>query len=210
MEPASRLLTTGEVARLCGFSPSAVLRWIHDGMLPAYSSPGGRHRVDPDQLLEFLKEHGMHVPAELKKGEEEPRRVLIVDDEEVVRCLLARMLEESELDCQVQVAESGIVACMALAAFRPHLIVLDVVMPDLDGAELCHVLRASREFADTSILLVTGYPDDERLRSTLLRDADGCLAKPVSAEEFVGTVRSLLSCHVPGGAAATTASQQAR
>lgn len=61
-----KLLSTGEVARLSGFSPSAVLQWIHSGKLRSYSSPGGQHRVDPAELLEFLDEHGMRVPPELR------------------------------------------------------------------------------------------------------------------------------------------------
>ena len=195
MQSGSRLLTTGEVARLCGFSPSSVLRWIRDGQLPACSSPGARHRVDPKDLLVFLQEHEMRVPPELEA--EAPYRILVVDDDEAVRNVLGRALEASELDCEVETAGSTIDACIKMAVFKPHLVLLDLVMPDLDGAELCHVLKASKEFSRTKVLMITGYRDDPRREGDFAAEGDGWLHKPVSAEELVDAVRALLLDDTP-------------
>jgi len=72
------LLTTGEVARLCGFSPSAVLKWIRAGKLPAYTSPGGQNRVDPKELLGFMRTSGMRIPEELQ--DESSQSVAVSED----------------------------------------------------------------------------------------------------------------------------------
>lgn len=65
----SALFTTGQVAELCGFSPSAVLQWIRAGKLTAYHSPGGQNRVTPEDLLRFMRSHGMRIPPELDASE---------------------------------------------------------------------------------------------------------------------------------------------
>jgi len=190
MKSSSRLLTTGDVARLCGFSPSAVLQWIRSGKLPAYSSPGGQHRIDPQRLLAFLREHRMRVPPELAPGD--THRILIVDDEETIRELLTQVLKESDIPCVAESAKNGVIGCMKIPIFKPHLITLDIVMPELDGVEMCRSVKSSDEFADTKVLIVTGYADDERLQRALAAGADDWLAKPVNISVFIKKVAELL------------------
>lgn len=196
MSGSSKLLTTGQVAKLCGFSPSAVLQWINTKKLPAYSSPGGRHRVDPADLLEFLEIHGMHVPPELRRAV--MRRVLIVDDEEPVRKTLRDMLGELSVACEIEEAASGAEGCVKVASFRPDLLVLDVKMPGVDGEDLCRYLRSSPEFNAVKVLVVTGYADDETISRMKEAGADAWLAKPVKPEEFLKAARDLLGIGIEG------------
>ena len=198
---AKRLLSTGDVARLSGFSPSAVLQWIHAGKLRSYSSPGGQHRIDPAEFLECLKAHGMRVPPELEA--DGVRRVLIVEDEEQVREALRVMLARSGLNLVVEAADSGVAGCMRIPVFRPHLVVLDLVIPLLDGVELCRWLKASPEFGDTKVLLTTGYPDDERFRAAQEAGVDDWMFKPVRVAPFVSKVAALLGIAEPAAALAT-------
>ena len=190
MEPTSKLLTTGDVARLCGFSPSAVLQWIRGGKLAAYSSPGGQYRVDPQELLSFLREHNMRVPPELSP--EEGYRILIVDDDERIRDLFVQILTESDIPCVVETAKNGVVGCMKIPIFKPHLVTLDIVMPELDGVEMCRSVKATDKFGDIKVLLVTGFPDDERLQAALDAGADDWLAKPVDVRLLIEKVSTLL------------------
>jgi len=194
MAASAKLLTTGQVAKLCGFSPSAVLQWINAKKLPAYSSPGGRHRVAPADLVEFLKAHGMHIPAELQR--EAAHRILIVDDEAEVRRVLRALLKEGGLNCVTEEAASGAEGCVKVASFRPHLLILDIKMPGIDAVDLCRYLRSSAEFADVKILVVTGYADDDNISRMMDAGADAWLAKPVELNEFVGMARQLLGIEV--------------
>ncbi|MFP4057641.1 MAG: response regulator [Candidatus Brocadiia bacterium] len=215
MKRTEKLLTTGRVADLCGFSPSSILHWIRTGKLQAYTTPGGQYRVHPEQLLRFLLEHGMHVPSELRPAGR--HRVLIVDDEEIVRDVLVRMLRASGLECAVETAENGVVGCMKLPVFKPDLVVLDVVMPDVNGAELCRTLKATDTLPATKVLVVTGYPHDARLEEAIEAGADGWLAKPVEFRPFVAKVAEMLGADGPtrpaygaqGEAAAASASSHA-
>lgn len=190
MKTQRRQFTTGEVARLCGFSPSAVLHWIHSGKLRAYSSPGRQHRVDPHELERFLREHEMEVPPEL--AERTQSRILIVDDDPDVSRILAQMLQRSGLACQVETAAGGVGACARVPQFRPDLIVLDLIMPELDGAELCRAVRSCAEFKNTRFLVVTGAPNHPRLKDALDAGADGWMAKPVAYADFIARVREVL------------------
>lgn len=190
MAGAARLLTTGQVARLCGFSPSAVLQWINTKKLRAYSSPGGRHRIAPADLLEFLKVHGMHIPSELQR--EAANRILIVDDEDVVRRTFRTMLEQSPINVQVEEASSGTEGCVKVASFRPHLLVLDVRMPGMDGEALCRYLRGEEEFADVKILVVTAFAEDETISRMMEAGADSWLPKPALRKDFLRAVGDLL------------------
>lgn len=195
MKFPKKLLSTGDAARLSGFSPSAVLQWIHAGKLRSYSSPGGQHRIDPAEFLEFLKAHGMRIPAELEP--DGPRRVLIVEDEEQVREALREMLTRSGLNVEVDTAETGVAGCMRIPVFKPHLVVLDIVIPLLDGAELCRWLRASEDHGHTKVLLTTGFPDDDRFRAAVSAGADDWIFKPVRMAPFVSKVAALLGIAEP-------------
>jgi len=197
--PGPDLLTPGQAARLCAISQSALLRWIQAGMLRACSAPDGSVSVHPDELLAFLRRHAMRIPPELSDERGAPCtrateqfRILVVDDEEFVRDTVVDMLATSGLDCVTETAENGVMGCMRIPVFRPHLILLDVVMPDLDGADLRHVLKSSPEFADIKVVVITGYPDDPRCKGDLATDADAWLTKPLSMCELTDTVRTLL------------------
>ena len=195
MAKSAKLLTTGQVAKLCGFSPSAVLQWINTGKLPAYSSPGGRHRVAPSDLVRFLRKHGMHIPDELTRGA--AHRVLIVDDEPTVRKALAAMLETASFDAQIEEAGSGAEGCVKVAQFKPDLLILDVRMPGVDGQDLCRYLRGTEEFAEVKVLVVSGYPDDDSISDMMEAGADAFLAKPVDKDEFIRLAGELLGETAP-------------
>ena len=77
-------------------------------------------------MLDFLKADGMHVPPEAL----DTYRILIVEDEESVRDALGRALRDSGIPCEIETAEDGVVGCMKIPTFRPHLIVLDAILPE--------------------------------------------------------------------------------
>jgi CheY-like chemotaxis protein len=123
---------------------------------------------------------------------EQPPRILIVDDDELVRSVLHRAIEDGPLDCQVETAADGVAACIRLPHFRPDLVVLDILMPELSGAEVCWALKTSPRFAETKVLVITGSPGDPRLRAALAAGADDWMAKPFRMEDFRAKIADLL------------------
>ena len=190
MKTFAGLLSTGEVARLSGYSPSAVLNWIRTGKLRAYSSPGHRHRVDPKDLLRVMREHGMRIPEELAATES--HRILVIGGDATAREAIADLLRQSELACTVETAEAGILDSDSASTFRPHAIIVEATPLALDGVELCRSIKASSDFAGTKLLVVTTHPDYDQARKALGAGADDLIAKPVSAELLVKKMSALL------------------
>ncbi|MFA9430720.1 response regulator transcription factor [Egicoccus sp. AB-alg2] len=116
--------------------------------------------------------------------------VVIVDDHEVVRQGLRRALERVATDCEV-VGEAGTVAeaRTVVAATDPDVAILDVVLPDGDGIQLCRELRASHP--NTACLLLTSFPDPRGLLSAALAGAGAYLGKDSRAADLAETVALL-------------------
>jgi two-component system, OmpR family, response regulator len=127
-------------------------------------------------------------------GREAPRdgqprpRVLVVDDEESITDLVATALRYEGF--QVEVARSGRGALRAATSFRPHLIVLDVMLPDLDGFEVQRRLAADR--LRVPVLFLTARDTTEAKVHGLTMGADDYVTKPFSLEELVARVHAVL------------------
>lgn len=183
-------LTTGEIARLCYVSGVTVFNWIREGKLKAYTTPGGHYRILPQDFQQFLTEN--HMPLGRGFRPKGPPRVLIVDDERIVIGAIKRILAHDDVDYRVESASSGFEAGTKVASFNPDLLILDLMMPGLDGFEVCKQVRANPETNHIKILIITGYPGDENVRRALAFGADKVLAKPFRADEVRYWVHRLL------------------
>jgi DNA-binding response OmpR family regulator len=122
---------------------------------------------------------------------EPKRRVLIVDDEPNIVLSLEFLLRQQGYE--VSVAASGEEALAAAARQPPDLVVLDVMLPGLDGFEVCRLLRERPEHAGLRILLLTARGREvERVRG-LEEGADAYVTKPFSTRELMKTVAELLT-----------------
>ncbi|GID91860.1 response regulator transcription factor [Amorphoplanes digitatis] len=117
-----------------------------------------------------------------------PTRVLVVDDEPNISALLSATLRLVAFD--VRVAESGHGALIAVEDFEPDLVVLDVMLPDLDGFDVARRLRASGR--GTPVLFLTARDAVEDRVAGLTAGADDYVAKPFSLEEVVLRIRAIL------------------
>ena len=172
--PQQRLITTGEAATHCQVSLQALRRWIRDGRLHAFQTPGKHARIEVGEFRRFLKEYGM--PPYPSHGATGPPRVLVVEDEPDVLHVLARIIAAHPGRPTVETAADGYEALIKVGIFKPSLLVLDVVMPKLDGLEVCRRLRANPDTRNIRILAVTGRTD--MVDSVIAAGADACLTKP--------------------------------
>ncbi|MHC5019765.1 MAG: response regulator [Planctomycetota bacterium] len=193
-------LTTGEIAAKCHVSSVTVFRWIKTGLLKAYSTPGGHYRVERKEFLAFLRRQGMPVPPDML--EEEPRgtfRILIVDDEPAVLDLVKRALD-GDGPYEIETAQGGYEACIKIGARRPDLVILDIVMPGVNGFEVCREIKQNPETSNCRILVLTGYPDESNIKRILEYGADRWLRKPLEIGDLREEVASLLGIARSGAA----------
>jgi two-component system response regulator DevR len=122
-------------------------------------------------------------------AEGRPIRVLVVDDHEVVRIGLRRLLEGTAGIQVVGEAGTAAEAVARAAQLAPDVVVLDVRLPDGSGVEACREIRANRP--ETAVLMLTSYGDDEALFQSILAGAAGYLLKQARASELIAAIRTV-------------------
>jgi type IV pilus assembly protein PilB len=119
-------------------------------------------------------------------------RVLVVDDHDDVRDLVRRAILKSPFPVEVELASNGPEALAKVAARTPHLIVLDVMMPGMDGFEVCRKLRADLKTALIPVLMLTARDDADSKRMGFLAGTDDYVVKPFDRPELIARVQRLL------------------
>jgi two-component system, OmpR family, alkaline phosphatase synthesis response regulator PhoP len=117
-------------------------------------------------------------------------RILVVDDEPAIREYETTLL--SELGHEVLVAADGAEALELARAKQPHLVLLDIMMPELSGIEVCRQLRADPRTRDIRVIVVSAVDAKRALEESIIAGADDFLAKPIHALELMVRVRSIL------------------
>jgi excisionase family DNA binding protein len=180
-EQEQKALGTFEIAKRCHVTPTTVYRWIKGGKLRAFRTAGGRNRVLESDLKEFLR--SLDLPSS---------SVLIVDDELSTRRLMRRLIENAYPKVEIYEATDGYEAGFKTRDLRPSLVILDLILPCIDGIKVCRIIRKSPDLNRTKILAVTGYKAEKSRRVFLRAGADAFLTKPFSTDDFVKTVGRLL------------------
>ena len=117
-------------------------------------------------------------------------KILIVDDEQDILEFVSYNLKKEGFD--IETAQNGKSALEKAAKFRPHLVVLDIMMPEMDGVEVCRQLRAKPEFNQTIIAFLTARDEDLSLIRALDVGGDDYITKPIKPQVLVSRVKALL------------------
>ncbi len=190
---SARFLTTNRIAGLIGVSERTVANWIDRGHLDAHRTPGGHRRVSPDELVQFLHAREMPVPKELQSE----RRVLIVEADAQVARVLQSYLNPEITGYSVTWMADALSALMHIGHNKPHVVLLDILMPGMDGLEVCRKIRANPDLAEVRVIFVTRYTDIDP--DSICRDtgAIGVLLKPIRGPELNEAVAKALSTRAP-------------
>jgi excisionase family DNA binding protein len=151
-----KVLTTGQVAKICKVAPRTVSKWFDSGRLKGYRIPGSQDRRIPrEYLIKFLKEHGMPL-GELE--DEAMAKVLVVGQDSVLLENLKRVLPENR-SFRFANAASGFEAGIQAESFHPDAIIVDYSIGHIEALQICQNLRRNSEFHD--VILVALLPDDD-------------------------------------------------
>ncbi|HYR43265.1 MAG TPA: response regulator [Terriglobia bacterium] len=186
VEPQTKTIyTTHEVSRLLHVNPRSVINWIEQNLLPSYRTPGGHRRIRREDLLAFLRKHQIPTPASLVDGK---FSVLIVDDEdEIIK--IVRTYFERQGGYEVSSASDGITALIEVGRVKPDLLILDIMIPGVDGVEVCRRIKAGSA-NKTAIIAVSGMADSEK--KILEAGADSFMSKPVDLDKLYSEAQRLL------------------
>jgi excisionase family DNA binding protein len=180
---AESLLTSYEVGEILQVNPSSINKWIKDGRIEAFRTPGGHRRIRVGDLVTFLDTHHMPVPESLRKAGK--KRVLFVDDDQKQLDSLQRLAKQYAASAEVKTATNGVEAMVLVGSYKPHLVVLDVYMPNLDGIEVCSRLMANPETKNIKVILASGHLSPEIEQKALKAGAYRCVNKPINIQELM-------------------------
>ena len=135
---AKELFSTGEAAVICQVSQQTIIRCFDSGKLQGFRVPGSRFRRIPRaELIRFMRRNRIPIVT----LESPIRRVLVVVDDNRIVALIRSSLERDDR-FEVRTAATGYDAGLLTQQFRPHLILLDLRLPDVDGAAICRRVKA--------------------------------------------------------------------
>jgi len=182
------VFTTGEAAKICKVSQQTIIRCFDSGQLKGFRVPGSRFRRIPrDVLYKFMKENGIPTDA-LESGK---RKALLVDDDEELVELIRDVLEaDGRFD--VRVANNGFDAGMMVKEYRPDIIVLDVMLPDINGKEVCQRVRSDTNLDDVRIICISGMVEQDKITDLRASGANDFLQKPFEVESLIQRMCQLL------------------
>ena len=189
MPNKNETLTPQQAAELCGVNRTTMRRWLLDDAIPHTVTPGGWRRIAPRDLSRFMRDHGIPQPAWLDPG---PGRVLLVDDEPLVATALRRILHRMDKNLDVRVVNGGFGAGVMALSHQPHVMVLDLVMPGVDGFEVFHWVKAEPRLAGMAVVVLNGHLDAAKRERLFALGAKACLDKPVSPELLYTTILPFL------------------
>ena len=182
------VFTTGEAAKICKVSQQTIIRCFDSGQLKGFRVPGSRFRRIPrESLFRFMKENGIPTDA-LESGR---RGILVVDDDPAVVELISDVLS-ADSRFEVKVVNNGFGAGMLAKEYHPDLIILDVMLPDINGKSVCELIRSDPTMADIKIICISGMVEEDKIEELKGAGADDFLQKPLDVDELVRRICRLL------------------
>lgn len=186
------VFTTGEAAKICKVSQQTIIRCFDSGQLKGFRVPGSRFRRIPrDQLYAFMRDNGIPTEA-LDSGR---RKLLIVDDDQDLVDLLTDHFQRDGR-FEVQSVNNGFGAGILLKEFHPDLVVLDIMLPDINGLEVCTRIRGDKAMDDVRIICISGMVEQDKIQKLRDAGADDFLKKPFDVDALTNRICQLLDVEV--------------
>ncbi len=187
------VFTTGEAAKICKVSQQTIIRCFDSGQLKGFRVPGSRFRRIPrDILYKFMKDNQIPTDA-LESGK---RKALIVDDDVELVELMKDVLERDGR-FEVRSANNGFDAGMMVREYQPDILVLDFMLPDINGKEVCTRVRSDSSLDDVKILCISGLVEQEQIEELKRCGANDFLQKPFDVETLVDRICKLVEIQAP-------------
>ncbi len=175
------VFTTGEAAKICKVSQQTIIRCFDNGSLKGFRVPGSRFRRIPrDHLYAFMRDNGIPTDA-LESGR---KKLLIVDDDEdLVELISDGFTRDGRFE--IRSVNNGFDAGMGVREFRPDLVILDVMLPDINGKEVCQRVRSDGTLDMVKILCISGMVEQDKVAELKASGANDFMQKPFAIEDLI-------------------------
>ena len=174
-------LTPAEVANLLMVSTAAVRRWAAERELRALTTPGGHRRFLPEDVEDFITKRTKNGNSEDPKG----LRVLIVDNDKKLSSYLMKMLGKYPEKILPDLAVNGYEAGIKVYDFNPDVVLLDLMMPGINGFQVCESLKGSSATKEIRVIAMTEYPSAENSIRIIKAGAEACIPKPINKNKLL-------------------------
>jgi len=182
------VFTTGEAAKICKVSQQTIIRCFDNGSLKGFRVPGSRFRRIPrNELFQFMRENGIPTDA-LESGK---RKLLLVDDDADLIEMMADVFQRDGR-FEIKTANNGFDAGMFVKEFRPDLVVLDIMLPDINGKEVCQRIRRDPALESVKVICISGMIEQDKVADLRAAGADDFMQKPFQLEKLVDRVCELM------------------
>ncbi len=186
------VFTTGEAAKICKVSQQTIIRCFDSGQLNGFRVPGSRFRRIPrDKLFAFMRDNGIPTDA-LESGK---RKVLVVDDDQDLVELISDALDRDGR-FEVRSVCNGFDAGMMVKDYHPDVIILDVMLPDINGREVCLRVRNDKAMDDVRIICISGMVEEDKIQELRTAGANDFLGKPFDIEMLLQRMSRLLDMEI--------------
>ncbi len=182
------LFTTGEAAEICKVSQQTIIRCFDSGRLDGFRIPGSKFRRIPRQsLIKFMKDNSIPLDS-IDSGK---KKILIVDDdEEIVELMVDVLIRDGRFD--IKTASSGYEAGIKTQQFLPNLILLDYMLPDVNGNIVCRTIKENPKFENIKIIIVSGVIKEDEIEMLLKSGAEDFVKKPFNIVELTDKIAAVL------------------
>ncbi len=183
-----QVFTTGEAAEICQISQQTIIRCFDSGRLRGFRVPGSRFRRIPrEEMLRFMKDN--NIPLDRLEGSR--KRILVVDDDEHIVELFTDVLE-SDGRFDVRTASTGYDAGVLTTEFRPDLMLLDYMLPDVNGNVVCRTVRQNPDLKEMKIIIISGVVNPSEVDDLIAAGADEFIKKPFNIDKLIQRIEEML------------------
>lgn len=187
------VFTTGEAAKICKVSQQTIIRCFDSGQLKGFRVPGSRFRRIPrEHLFNFMRDNGIPTDS-LESGK---RKILVVDDDLDLVELMTDVLDRDGR-FESKSVNNGFDAGMMVKEYHPDLIILDVMLPDINGKEVCQRVRTDPAMDDVKIICISGMVEADKIDELRAAGADDFMHKPFEVDRLLANICQHLEIEAP-------------
>lgn len=193
-EDARDTYSTLEVARLLGMAVRSVQMMVDRGELEAWKTPGGHRRISRDSV-ERWREGRRSGPARPQPTPRPPagaRRVLLIEDSAHYQNLVSLLVKQHLPGVELHVADDGIAGLALAGQLQPDVLIVDILLPGIDGATLITSLRSHPQFSRSRLVVVTSLDEAGRAPYAFALEGVPVVHKPQLVAQLPGLLKAAL------------------